>query len=152
GVGSRRRSERGTALVEFALVLPFLAVLVFGTIDIGRAYQLENRLKNAAREGGRMAQVSPAQVDNSGTACADPNNIVYAATHEEAAAAGNYTVTVTRLDTNAVLTGCSTAALPGGTHVQVKVSAPFKVLTPLVGIVTGSSMTVSGTQEVVVQG
>lgn len=146
------RTERGTALVEFALVLPFLALLVFGTIDIGRAYQLENRLKNAAREGGRLAQLSPLQVDNSNASCTDPSNINYAAKHEESGAASNYTVTVTRLDTNTVLTGCSTATLPGGTHVQVKVSAPFKVLTPLVGIVTGSSMTVSGTQEVVVQG
>jgi Flp pilus assembly protein TadG len=147
-----KRSDRGTALIEFALVLPLLAILVFGTIDIGRAYRLENRLKNAAREGGRLAQISPLNVDNSGGTCADPNNIDYAATHEEASAASGYTVTVTRMDTNTVLTGCSSSTLPGGTHVKVRVSAPFKVVTPLVGALTGNSITVSGTQEVVVQG
>jgi Flp pilus assembly protein TadG len=129
-----------------------LALLVFGTIDIGRAFQLENRLKSAAREGGRLAQISPLQVDNSGAACGNPNNITYAATHEEVASAGDYTVTVKRLDTNGTLTGCSPSTLTGGTHVLVTVSAPLKVITPFVGIVTGSSVTVSGTQEVVVQG
>jgi Flp pilus assembly protein TadG len=146
-----KRSERGTALVEFALVLPFLAMLVFGTIDFGRAYRLENRLKNAAREGGRLAQISPLAVTNTGT-CADPANITYAALHEEASAASGYTVTVTRLDTNATVTGCSSSTLTGGTHVLVTVSAPFKVSTPFIGAIVGSTLTVSGKQEVVVQG
>ena len=153
-MGSRRRNQRGTALVEFALVLPFLAIVVFGTIDLARAYQLENRLKNAAREGGRLAQVAPQQVvPNSGTGCGtDPDNITYAATHEESGAASNYTVTVTNNTTSTPITGCSSTPLAGGTRVQVAVSAPFKVLTPFVSNLVGSPITVKGTQEVVVQG
>src|SRR5207302_4290657 len=52
----RRRDESGVALVEFALVLPFVVIIALGTIDLGRAYQLQNRLKNAAREGAAFAQ------------------------------------------------------------------------------------------------
>ena len=33
----RRRAEAGTALIEFALVLPILCVLAMGMLDFGRA-------------------------------------------------------------------------------------------------------------------
>lgn len=58
------RDVRGAAAVEFALVLPFLVVLVFGIIDFGRALFVYNYLTSAVREGGRFAavqQVPPAQ-------------------------------------------------------------------------------------------
>ena len=50
------------------------------------------------------------------------------------------------------LTGCNTQPLPGGTRVQVKVSAPFKLLTPFISNMVGNPLTVSGTYDVVVQG
>lgn len=51
---SRSRTERGAALVEFALVLPLLLVLVFGIVDFGRAFQSSITLTNATREGARL--------------------------------------------------------------------------------------------------
>ena len=49
------KSERGAALVEFALVVPFLMMIMCATIDFGLAvYQLAN-LQAAVREGGRFA-------------------------------------------------------------------------------------------------
>jgi len=49
------KSERGAALVEFALVVPFLMMIMCATIDFGLAvYQLQN-LQAAVREGGRFA-------------------------------------------------------------------------------------------------
>jgi Flp pilus assembly protein TadG len=141
--------------VEFALVLPLLAILVFGTVDLARAYQLENRLKNAAREGGRLAQDAPQQVvPNLAARCgAAPDNITYAATHEETGVSGNFTVTVTNQATNAPITGCTPGhSLPGGTRVRVRVSAPLHVLTPFIGNMVGNPVTVNGTYEVVVQG
>lgn len=50
----RAGAQRGTALVEFALVLPLLLVLVMGIIDFGRAYQTQIMLTNAVREGARL--------------------------------------------------------------------------------------------------
>ena len=46
---------RGSQLVEFALTLPFLLVLSVGVSDFGGAYNLKQKLNNAAREGARYA-------------------------------------------------------------------------------------------------
>ena len=45
--------ETGAALVEFAIITPLLLVLVFGIIEFGRAYNAQNTLTHAAREGAR---------------------------------------------------------------------------------------------------
>jgi Flp pilus assembly protein TadG len=49
------RSERGAALVEFALVVPLLMLMMCATIDFGLAVYTLNNLTAAAREGGRYA-------------------------------------------------------------------------------------------------
>ena len=52
---SRKARDRGTAAVEFALVLPVLLLIVFGIIDFGRALNAQITLTGAAREGVRLA-------------------------------------------------------------------------------------------------
>jgi hypothetical protein len=47
------RKQKGQSLVEFALVVPFLLLVVVGTIEIGRAYYHYNTLSKAVREGAR---------------------------------------------------------------------------------------------------
>ena len=47
------RKQKGQSLVEFALVVPFLLLVVVGTIEIGRAYYYYNTLSKAVREGAR---------------------------------------------------------------------------------------------------
>jgi Flp pilus assembly protein TadG len=47
--------RRGAAAVEFALVLPFLLVLVVGIWELGRMVEVQQILSNAAREAGRQA-------------------------------------------------------------------------------------------------
>jgi Flp pilus assembly protein TadG len=49
--------SRGQALVEFAMVLPMLAILIFGIIDFGVAIHSYIALTNATREGARFAAV-----------------------------------------------------------------------------------------------
>ena len=51
------RRERGTALIEFALVLPILLVLTFCVVDISRAFWVKNTVHQAAREGVRFMVV-----------------------------------------------------------------------------------------------
>jgi Flp pilus assembly protein TadG len=51
----RLKSERGAALVEFALVVPFLMLIMCATIDFGLAVYTLNNLTAAVREGGRFA-------------------------------------------------------------------------------------------------
>jgi Flp pilus assembly protein TadG len=52
------RSERGTAVVEFALIAPLLFFLVFGIIEFGRALNYYNDLTQLAGQGARAAIVS----------------------------------------------------------------------------------------------
>lgn len=52
------RSERGTAVVEFALVAPLLFFLVFGIIEFGRALNYYNDLTQLAGQGARAAIVT----------------------------------------------------------------------------------------------
>jgi Flp pilus assembly protein TadG len=55
----RRRGERGTSVLELALVLPVLLMLVFGTVDFGRAVYVKNALANSARDAARYATIDP---------------------------------------------------------------------------------------------
>jgi Flp pilus assembly protein TadG len=52
-----RREERGTALVEFALVAPLLFLLVFGILDFARALNYYNNLTQLVGQGARAAAV-----------------------------------------------------------------------------------------------
>jgi len=49
------RETEGAQLLEFALALPLLVVLLIGMLDFGGAYNLKQKLNNAAREGARFA-------------------------------------------------------------------------------------------------
>ena len=51
------RSERGAALVEFALVLVLVAMLLFGIIEFGIAYNDYIAVRQGTREGARLAVV-----------------------------------------------------------------------------------------------
>jgi Flp pilus assembly protein TadG len=52
------RSERGTAVVEFALVAPLLFLIVFGIIEFGRMLNAYNQLTQLAGQGARAASVN----------------------------------------------------------------------------------------------
>ena len=51
------KSQRGQALVEFALILPILLALVIGIFDFGTAYNYQNDMSQLANEGARYAAV-----------------------------------------------------------------------------------------------
>ena len=48
-------SERGQAAVEFALVLPFLLIMLIGIVEFGRAWNQHQVITDAARETARRA-------------------------------------------------------------------------------------------------
>jgi Flp pilus assembly protein TadG len=50
--------DGGSALVEFALVLPLLLVMTVAVVDFGRAFFVMNVLGQSAREGVRLLAVS----------------------------------------------------------------------------------------------
>jgi hypothetical protein len=51
------RTERGQALIEFALVTPWILILLFAIIDGGIAMDRRQVLQHAVREGARYAAV-----------------------------------------------------------------------------------------------
>ena len=50
----RKRYERGSTAIEFALILPILLTMLFGIIDFGRLLYTQEVLNNAVREGARV--------------------------------------------------------------------------------------------------
>jgi len=62
----RLHNERGTAVVEFALVAIPLCFIVFGILDFGRALNYYNNLTQLAGQGARAATVN--QNPNGGAA------------------------------------------------------------------------------------
>jgi Flp pilus assembly protein TadG len=51
----RLRNERGAALLETAITLPLILLVSVAIFEFGRAYQVQQVLTNAAREGARIA-------------------------------------------------------------------------------------------------
>lgn len=54
----RARSERGTAVVEFAIVALPLFLIIFGILDFGRALNYYNDMTQLAGQGARAAAVN----------------------------------------------------------------------------------------------
>ena len=52
-------AERGATAVEFAILLPLLLLMLFGTIDFGYLVNRNTTINNAAREGAREAIFNP---------------------------------------------------------------------------------------------
>ncbi len=120
--------ERGSQLIEFALVFPMLLLVMLGIIDFGFLFQRYEVLTNAAREGARVA-VLP------GYNATDVQNRV-----SQYLTAGGLTGTVT------VPTPVTANVNIGGscmTLTTVTVSYPhtYLFLGPIVGLLGGSGFT-----------
>lgn len=48
-----RNDERGAAIVEFAMVIPFLMIMVLGIVEMGTAWNANQQVVQAARSGAR---------------------------------------------------------------------------------------------------
>ncbi len=107
---SRKTSDRGTAAVEFALVLPVLLLIVFGIIDFGRALNAQISLTGAAREGVRLA------------ALGYPDAAIQARVAAAAPSLSGVTATV--------VASCGAGAGPAE-DAQVDVSYQFSFITPI---------------------
>jgi hypothetical protein len=57
-ITSRKTGQRGTALVEFALCLPIVALILVGIVEFGFLMNAKNDVTEAARDGARQAAVN----------------------------------------------------------------------------------------------
>ncbi|MEY4366737.1 MAG: hypothetical protein RLZ28_152 [Actinomycetota bacterium] len=62
-----KRSEKGAAALEFAIIVPVLLLLVLGLIDIGRLLLVNMSLLSAAQQGARVSAMTASSVVGSST-------------------------------------------------------------------------------------
>jgi Flp pilus assembly protein TadG len=146
--------SRGQSLTELALVLPLLALILLGVVDLGRAFFYSTRLSDAVKEGALYGIHYPANVSGSGPT--DPNSIKYHTTYESqvnlALQANDVTVTCYQgLSTTLLVNGDGdcTKALVGDT-VQVSATYQFKPFTQQIIRLLGSSVPMTRTARMVI--
>jgi len=72
-------ATRGTAAIEFAIVLPLLLAIVFGIIEFGAVLYNQAVITNASREAARFSAAfytNPANATAAQPTCADVQNYV----------------------------------------------------------------------------
>jgi Flp pilus assembly protein TadG len=145
-----RRSERGTQLLELALVLPlllFMAMLVSEGADFIRVHQV---LNNAAREGAKFSSMS----ENNCNATATPANCLTAIRNVVVQYASNNGVTIADPSTNVVVDQAADWVVPGGaaagfytSRVTVTYSYPIVYLKIAPGFTIPDSISLVGSSE-----
>lgn len=119
-------NDRGAALVETALVLPFIIILILGMVDLGRAIVTHVEIRDAAQEGAIFASFQP----------------------------DNHNATIQRIlevtddpviDPAKITIVCTPGAGPGGEElVKVTVQHDLSLITPIVGNWFGGTITLVG--------
>src|SRR6185437_3205019 len=159
----RRRRERGSTLVEFALVFILLMSMLLGIAGFGHALYAYHFVSNAAREATRWAAVNSANcaADNScnGTAPmnngpateADVENYVKSIT-PPGITPSNMTVTAcgtsdTGKCADSTPAACATTPNAPGCTVKVQISYQFNFIFPLLPT---NPLTLSSSSEMVI--
>lgn len=123
-------SQAGTALVEFALVLPLLMLLLLGVVEIGRYAYFAIQVGNAARAGAQYGA-------QNGTTAYDTTGIVNAAKADGNNSVAGLTVTPSNYcwcwnGSSGSTVSCNSGTCPNGSHlveyVQVTVSGTVNPL------------------------
>lgn len=67
--------ERGASLVEFALVVPLLTLFLFGIVQFGIAYDKQQSINSAAREGSRLAALETSTLADIATRAVEASDL-----------------------------------------------------------------------------
>jgi Flp pilus assembly protein TadG len=135
----RKMTERkGAAIVEFALVLPIFALLLFATIEFGHYFFVEHTLQFATREGTRLALVGATLNDPNGNPMTRQASIIQTIKDHAAMAVDPSTLQISIFPTGAGYTDPvnwqnTTDPGTGGNYMRVRVQYTFNFLTPLIG-------------------
>lgn len=134
-----RRSEDGTALVEFAVSLPLILIVAYGTIDSMRLFWSYQAAVAGVRDAARyVARVAPDDICTSGASLAadlagrgvDPAGIIDSTIDDGALYTGGVTIS----DVSATLTCVDSLGLRQASVPVVRVSADLSVVMPFTGI------------------
>lgn len=61
---TRRAADRGQSITEFAMILPFLLIIVLGAVDYSRVYYQDVQVLHAARNGAAFGSASTTNAVN----------------------------------------------------------------------------------------
>jgi Flp pilus assembly protein TadG len=133
----RKRYQRGTSVVEMAIVLPLLLTLIFAIGEFSMMYTQWQTLTNAAREGARVGVVWR------GTGC------VPATVQTEIQNAVSQYMVNTGVPTAAIVTNATGVCTGAGTPLQVTASVPysFVALPFLAGLQSSINLGTSSTMR-----
>jgi Flp pilus assembly protein TadG len=130
------RTSRGAAAVEFALLVPFLLMLLLGVIDFGFMLNREGVLNNASREAVRVASVGGSKAE-----------VTAAVTSFLKGWPGAVTVTVSCVKPTGTPCGSYDAdAASGGTAI-VRVEYKHPWVTPVGPMFGGNTITIVKTSQ-----
>jgi Flp pilus assembly protein TadG len=128
-------TRNGQGLVEFALVLPLILLIIFGTIDLGRAVYAFSTTGESARQAARLAIVDQIAVDIKTRAIGSAP--VLGLTAADIAVCFKTSGTLQRDCSNAAVDSCS-ADLQIGCLAVVDVRSRYTPLTPILSSIVGS--------------
>ena len=157
----RRRTERGTTLVEYAFVLFLFLSLIFGISGFGHALFIYHHLNNAAKEATRYAAVrglncsndSSCVATNSASGIAGPTTVADVKTYVKnltppsidstqlKIAVCGVTLTVCSPAITGAPDACNTAATANkpGCTAQVQVAYAYNFVFPLIPATTATT-------------
>jgi PKD repeat protein len=138
----RHARSRGQSLVELALIAPVFLILLMTAIDLGRLMYSQITITNAAKEAALVASQGGTWQANQ--PCSDTNTVMCGAISE--AQEGFVIVERTRVDLSPAVCDKDAPYPAGGPPtVQVEVTSPFNLLTPIIGSIVGSSIELHST-------
>jgi hypothetical protein len=143
-------NQKGSAMVEFAVVVVLLLVMLFGIIEFGRALYTYHFLSNAARDATRWASVNGAACGSDGSCPNGPASVDTLGTYVQGIAPPG--IDPTKITTRPTWPGNGTAACTSvpngpGCPVKIEVSYNFDFIFPLVH---SGSITLSSTSQTII--
>jgi hypothetical protein len=133
-----RRGHHAQSLVEFALLLPLLALLCLGAVDLTRAFYTYIALQNASREAARVLIDFPYEYDDS-VGCTAGNREGQPYVNVSCSAGTLVIIPAANTSVN------PPKRVPGRQPVTVMASASFTPITPLIQQFTGGTITLRAT-------
>lgn len=140
--------ERGQTIVEFAFVLPVMALLIFAAVDFSRLLLTYLAASNGARDGARQAVTHPVCNDPYGTTASSIEAKIKSNT-DGAVSWARITPTVTFYNASPTPVAITTPVASG--LVKVSVSTSYEPITPLAGPIIGNPRITAESQMVIDQ-
>jgi len=137
--------SRGASAVEFALIMPFFFLLLFGIVDFGWYFFNQHTIQYATREGTRLALVGGTITDDDDNPLSRVDSIVKTIRDNAEAAVNPADLRISIYPVGADYSdppnwSTTLNAGNGGDYMRVRVLYTYDFLTPLIGNLVPSGM------------